>query len=463
MTVPVHVGHFGIGADGEGSVAASSGLFSSLLNHLWANSSDKAATSVDSIAKTTHYPPVILHADMDAFYAAVEQRDRPELTGQPVIVGGLGARGVVTAASYEARPFGVHSAMPMAEARRLCPQAIFVPGRMARYAQVSREIFAIFRTFTPLVEPLSLDEAFLDVTASLSLFGAPLDLARRLRQRVREECGLAVSVGIGPSKMVAKIASAMCKPDGLLEISRSDVEAFLRPLSVGQLWGVGPVMRAALERAGITTIGDLAATAADRLRRIVGRQAPTLAAIARGHDPRPVDPNRERKSYGEENTFARDRVDGDELRRTIVAHAEAVAARLRADECRARTVVLKLKLAERLRPGKYPSLTRSRTLAAATDDGSALSTAALSLWEEVGPGKRIRLIGISATNLEPSRGQQLSLLDFRGGDDRVALNRALDEISSRFGREALRRGGVTVERAAPTLAIKDRRTRPSES
>src|SRR5262249_53269041 len=159
--------------------------------------------------------------------------------------------------------FGVHSAMPMAEARRLCPHAIFVPGRMARYAQVSREIFAIFRAFTPLVEPLSLDEAFLDVTASLSLFGAPADLGRRLREQLRRECGVAVSVGIGPSKMVAKIASAACKPDGLLEVSPREVETFLHPLSVGQLWGVGPVMRASLERAGIATIGDLAATAAE--------------------------------------------------------------------------------------------------------------------------------------------------------------------------------------------------------
>jgi DNA polymerase-4 len=407
-------------------------------------------------------PPVILHADMDAFYAAVEQRDRPELRGLPVIVGGLGARGVVTAASYEARPFGVHSAMPMAEARRLCPHAVFVAGRMARYAQVSRGIFEMFRTFTPIVEPLSLDEAFLDVTASLSLFGTPRDLAVRLKRRIKEESGLTVSVGIGPSKMIAKIASATCKPDGLLEISPSDVETFLKPLSVGRLWGVGPVSRAALERNDILTIGDLAAAGIERLRRIVGRQAAALAALARGRDPRPVDPYRERKSYGEENTFASDVADGDELRRTIVAHAEGVAARLRADDCRARTIVLKLKLAERLRPGKYPLLTRSRTLAEATDDGRDLSTVALSLWDEVAPGKRIRLIGVEATNLEPRRGQQLSLLDPRG-NDRGALNRALDEISSRFGPEALRRGGTTVERAAPTLAIKDRRTRTSES
>ena len=404
---------------------------------------------------------VILHADMDAFYAAVEQRDHPELVGKPVIVGGLGGRGVVTTASYEARPFGVHSAMPMVEARRLCPHGVFVAGRMERYAQVSREIFAVFRSFTPLVEPLSLDEAFLDVTASLSLFGSATELARRLRQQVREQCGLAVSVGIGPTKMVAKIASTMSKPDGLLEIPPEGVEAFLQSLPVSQLWGVGPVMHAALERAGIRTIGELGATDSNRLRRVAGRQGPALAALARGHDPRPVEADRARKSCGEENTFARDVRDGPEVRNTIIAHAEAVAARLRADEQRARTIVLKLKLAERLRPGKYPLLTRSRTLGEATDDGAVISAAALSLWGGVAAGKRIRLIGVSATNLEPRGGRQLSLLGWRGGDAREALNRAVDRISERFGREALRRGGVTVEKAAPTLAIKDRRTPPS--
>jgi DNA polymerase-4 len=397
---------------------------------------------------------VILHADMDAFYASVEQRDRPELVGQPVIVGGLGGRGVVTAASYEARPFGVRSAMPMVEARRLCPDAVFLPGRMARYNEVSREIFAIFRRFTPLVEPLSLDEAFLDVSASLSLFGTPSELAAKLRRTVRDECRLAVSVGIGPTKMVAKIASTLAKPDGLLEVAPEDVRAFLSPLAVSHLWGVGPVTQAAFERSGIRTVADLAAAGPARLRAIVGRQADELSALAEGRDPRGVEADRERKSYGEEGTFAHDRTDGDEVRRTIVAHAEAVASRLRADRRLARTVVLKLKLANRIGPGKYPVLTRSRTLGAPTDDGAALSSAALSLWREVAPGKRIRLIGVSAMNLESADHEQLSLLEPPA--DRRALNEALDKISARFGREAVRRGGLEVERAAPTLAIKEK-------
>ena len=256
----------------------------------------------------------ILHADLDAFYASVEQRDNPELVGKPVIVGGLGGRGVVTTASYEARPFGVRSAMPMVEARRLCPHAVFLPGRMSRYAEVSREVFEVFRSFTPLVEPLSLDEAFLDVTACLSLLGTPREIAAGLRARVREQCGLAVSVGIGPSKMVAKIATTLAKPDGLLEIPPDGVATFLTPLAVSHLWGVGPVTHAALQRAGITTIGDLASAHLVRLRSIVGRQAASLAALARGEDDRRVDPGRDRKSCGEENTFAHDMSDGDEVR-----------------------------------------------------------------------------------------------------------------------------------------------------
>ena len=403
---------------------------------------------------------VILHADMDAFYASVEQRDHPELIGQPVIVGGLGSRGVVTAASYEARPFGVHSAMPMAEARRLCTHGVYLAGRMTRYAEVSREIFAAFAAFTPLVEPLSLDEAFLDVTASLGLFGTPVEVARQLKQRVREQCGLAVSVGIAPTKMVAKIASTLSKPDGLLEVPPAGVEEFLAPLAVSHLWGVGPVTLAALTRAGILTIGNLARANPELLRGACGRQAVALTALAQGHDPRSVDAGRGRKSYGEENTFGRDQRDGDEVRRTIVAHAEAVAARLRADERRAATVVLKLKLAQRIGPGKYPLLTRSRTLAQPTHDGQTIAAAALALWEEIAANLRIRLIGVSATNLEEARAEQLSLSLGDGSRNHDALNRALDRIAARFGREALRRGGMAVEHAAPTLAIKDRRRSP---
>ena len=399
---------------------------------------------------------VILHADADAFYASVEQHDQPDLIGKPVIVGGLGGRGVVTAASYEARPFGVHSAMPMSEARKLCPHAVFLPGRMSRYSEVSRQIFEIFRRFTPIVEPLSLDEAFLDVTHSLGLFGTPIDVARRLRAEVRADAGLAVSVGIAPAKMVAKIASTLAKPDGLLEVKPDGVVEFLAPLSVSNLWGVGPVTYKALEGAGIKTVGDLAAADPKTLRATVGRQAEAMQAMARGEDPRHVEADRGRKSYGEENTFARDVSDGPELVATIVAHAEAVAARLRADERVARTVVLKVKLAQRIGPGKYPIVSRNQTLSAPTDDGRVISKAAVDLWRAIAPGKRIRLVGVSATSIEEARSDQLSLLgwspDRRGG----AINRAIDEIAARFGHEAIRRGGVTVERAAPTLSIKDR-------
>jgi len=242
-------------------------------------------------------------------------------------------------------------------------------------------------------------------------------------------------------------------------VKAEDVPAFLAPLAVGFLWGVGTVTQRSLEQAGLRTIGDLAAAEESAIRAAVGAQAGALRALALGRDPRPVEADRERKSYGEENTFARDLRDGDELRRTIVAHAEAVAARLRADVRRARTVVLKVKLAERIAPGRYPLLTRRRSLAEPTNDGRTIAAAALSLWEEIAAGKRIRLIGVSVANIEEATSAQLSLLAWRDGERRAALNQALDAISAKFGREALRRGGIEVERAAPTVAIKEKRGR----
>jgi DNA polymerase-4 len=255
---------------------------------------------------------------------------------------------------------------------------------------------------------------------------------------------------------VAKIASSLCKPDGLLEVRPLAVRAFLRPLAVSNIWGVGPVTHAGLVKAGITTIGDLADARVERLRAVVGRAAASLQTLARGEDDRVVDPARDRKSCGEENTFATDVEDSDELRRTIVAHAEAVAARLRAERVVARTVVLKAKLARRIGPGKYPLLTRSRTLAMPTDDGRTISSAALDLWSEVAAGTRIRLIGVSASNLAAASAEQLPLFASRGGERRVALNQALDTIAAKFGEGALRRGGAEVERASPTLSIKRR-------
>ena len=382
-----------------------------------------------------------MHADMDAFYAAVEQRDRPELRGQPVIVGGTSPRGVVLTASYEARVYGVHSAMPGVHARRLCPHGIFVPPRMQRYAEVARQIRPVFEEFTPLVEPLSLDEAFLDIGASLRLFGSAVAIGRRLKQRVRAVTDLAVSVGIGPTKMVAKIASGLCKPDGLLEVPAAQVRAFLRPLPVSQLWGVGPTTQAVLARAGITTIGALADAAPETLERRFGKLGTILSALAQGHDGRVVEADRQRKSYGEEQTFDRDLRDGERLRRTISAHAEAVARRLRADGCRGRTVTLKLKLAQRIGPGKYPVLTRRVTLPAPVDDGKSIADAALALWRAVQPGRTVRLIGVSVSGIEGDGGQ-LSLFGRHDLQRRAALNAAVDALAARFGRNIVSRGGL---------------------
>jgi DNA polymerase IV len=390
--------------------------------------------------------PTILHADMDAFYAAVEQRDRPELRGQPVIVSGNSNRSVVLTASYEARVFGVHSAMPAVHARRLCPQGVFVAPRMARYVAVAHDIRRIFEEFTPLVEPLSLDEAFLDITESLRLFHDAAQLGRQLKARVRAVTDLTVSVGIAPSKMVAKIAGGVSKPDGLIEVTAEQVESFLRPLPVKELWGVGPAMQETLRRLGLHTIGALAAADPQRLQQALGDHGSGLWALAHGRDGGVVDPDRQRQSYGEEETFAHDRRDGAVVRRTIAAHAEAVAARLRADSRRGRTVTLKVKLAQRTAPGKYPLLTRRLTLPAAVDDGPAIAGAALQLWDGVKAGLVIRLIGVTVSGIESGTAGQLPL--FSGNDARrTALNAALDTLTARFGGGVVARGEVPLKPA----------------
>ena len=393
---------------------------------------------------------VILHADMDAFYASVEQRDRPELRGRPVVVGGTSARGVVTAASYEARPFGIRSAMPTAEARARCPHAVFLPGDMAKYRRVAGELRRVFATVSPAVEPLSLDEAFIDVTGSTRLLGPPLAIGRLLKARVRAATGLAVSVGIGPTKMVAKIASDLSKPDGLLEVPPDAVAAFLRPLPVGRLWGVGPVTRAALERAGVATIGALADAAPATLAAAVGPAAEPLVRLARGEDPRAVAPDRDARSYGEEGTFEADVRDDTRVRAAIIAHAEAVARRLRHDGVRARVVVLKLKLAVRLGGGRFPLLTRRTTLPEPTDDGHALAAAALRLWTRHRPARPVRLVGVAAAGIAAADATQLALFAADDPRRRAALNAALDRIVARFGRGSIARGHVRVAKGLAT-------------
>ncbi len=400
---------------------------------------------------------MIAHADMDAFYASVEILDNPALRGLPVIVGGRSARGVVTSASYEARKFGVRSAMPSSQARKLCPDGIFVPGRMDRYVELSRQVQRVFQSFSPVVEPLSLDEAFIDLTGTERLLGPALDAAQALRRRVLEETGLVVSVGIAPTKMAAKILSDLSKPDGLLSIGAEQLRQFLDPLPVERLWGVGRVTLARMHEQGITTVGELSRRDVSALRSVFGSLGPHLHALASGIDERSVIADWQRKSYGEENTFDRDlALDSEKLRSTLFAHADALARRLRADQVRARTVILKLKLARPLGQGRYPILTRSFSLENPTNDGPEIMRVATHLLTRVGEKDKIRLAGLHVHNLVRADTGQLGLFDAAPAPDlkRDRLNVALDRVMKRFGDEAITRGLAHAERAAPSRRIK---------
>ena len=366
---------------------------------------------------------------MDAFYASVEQRDNPELAGKPVIVGGHRTRGVVLAASYEVRPFGVRSAMSMVEATRRAPQAIVVPPRSAAYAEASEEVFAILESVTPLIEPLSLDEAFLDVTDSRALFGGPADSARDLRRRIRERTRLAASAGIAGVKFVAKIASDLAKPDGQKQIAPEETRAFLAKLPIGRLWGIGKKTEAALAPLGLRSIGDLAARDPDWLERRVpgGRH---LWELSQGIDERPVIPDQAAKSIGAEETFDEDRPQ-HELGPAIHAQALRVARRLRKAGVKARVVQLKIKLAD------FTLLTRQLTLGEPGDDGQALYRAAAELLARERLPQPVRLTGVSAQDLV-AEGAAPQLALFRSGPSRAdRLNAALDRIASKFGSDAV--------------------------
>ena len=404
---------------------------------------------------------VILHADMDAFYASIEQRDHPELRGQPVIVGAVSPRGVVAAASYEARRFGVHSAMPGFEARRRCPQGVFLPSDMRKYARVSEQVHDVFAEFTPQIEPLALDEAFLDVSGSVRLFGGAVPLARRLKRRVNDETGLTISVGLAPNKLVAKIACSLSKPDGLLWCPPEQVASLLASLPVGRLWGVGPVLAQQLERAGFRTLGELGSANRQALSAVVGDRAESLAALARGEDSRPVDGGGDPKSYGEENTFEQDVTDRDKIVSTLLWHAQAIAKRLRRDRFRGRTVTLKVKLGQR-RPGGgssrgtlYPLLTRRRTLDRATADGQKIGAVAIALWDAAGVTQPLRLLGVSVSSLEHGAAQQLALFEPQGADRRERLGHVVDAIQAKFGEQAI---GPALQ-AATKLTPSDRKKR----
>jgi DNA polymerase-4 len=375
--------------------------------------------------------PTILHVDLDAFFAAVEQRDRPELRGRPVIVGGdPGARGVVSAASYEARAFGVHSALPLRTAAARCPQGVFLPVDGAKYRRESRRVMEVLGRFTPLIEQVSIDEAFLDVAGSEPLFGLPEAIARRIKEAVRSEVGLTASVGVATTKLVAKVASDLRKPDGLVVVPPGAEAAFLAPLPITRLWGVGESTRAALADHGVRTIGDLAALPVDVLVRRLGAHGAALHDRARGIDPSPVTPEVAAKSVSHEHTFDVDTADSEVIERTLLALSEGVASRLRAGHVRASTVAVKV------RDSTFRTVSRQRTLPEPTDLADPIYRTALELARPEVRGRRIRLLGVGAHGLgEPS---QLGLFASEDPRRRAAVE-AQDAIRRKYGSRALTR------------------------
>jgi len=400
---------------------------------------------VDETGRPGVAEPTILHVDMDAFFASVEIRDDPRLAGQPVVVGGKGDRGVVAAASYEARVYGIRSAMPSARARRLCPHAVWLPGRYDRYCEVSRDLHDLFHEVTPLVEGIGLDEAFLEVAGARRLFGDAVTIAEGLRARIGEVLGLTASVGIARIKLLAKLASQAAKPtvgtngevdhgEGVVVVDPSRELEFLHPLPVRALWGVGPATHNRLGRYGISTVGELARLP---LATLVGSVGPGLGHhlhdLAWARDPRPVVPEQAVKSIGHEETYGRDLAGGSVLRREVVRLSDAVATRLRRSGVAARTITLKVRF------GDFRTVTRSRTLAEATDVGHEVAVTAIGLLEALDTTGGVRLLGVSCSHLAPPPPRQLDLFEPVGelggastDPHRLAAD-AIDEIRRRFG------------------------------
>ena len=415
---------------------------------------------------------------MDAFFASVEVLDDPSLAGKPVIVGGAGARGVVASCTYEARAYGVHSAMPSVRARQLCPEAIFLSGRHGRYAEVSGQLHKILHDITPMVEPIGLDEAFMDVAGAMRLLGPPDQIAHGLRRRVGDELGLGCAVGIGRSKMIAKLASRAAKPrasrTGLapgpgVYLVEPDVELeFLHDHAVEALWGVGPATAKRLHDLGVRTVGDLAALPVDTVVRRLGKASGAhLAALARGVDPDPVNPNRPSKSIGHEETFSQDLVDPHELERHVLRMAESVATMLRGASTAARTVTVKVKFRD------LSLVTRSHTLVRPIASGGAIGQVAAALLAAIDPGEGIRLLGVSASGLAAGGADQLSfdLGDGLDAENQSATAReqswhdvtaAVDAIRTRFGRAAVGSVGMVTEDGVQVPARRDAPWGPDE-
>ncbi len=387
----------------------------------------------------------IIHLDMDAFYASVEQLDQPAYRGKPVVVGadpqGGKGRGVVAACSYEARKFGVRSALPITQAYRLCPQAIYVRPRISRYAELSERIFAILREYTDLVEPLSIDEAFLDVTASQRLHGPAETIGRTLKTRIRSELGLIASIGLAPNKFLAQVGSDLGKPDGFIVVPPGKEREFLDPLPISRLWGVGPKTEERLKRLGLQTIGQIARVGAEGLQTVLGDGGRDLWELANGIDDREVIPEQEAKSVGAETTFDEDTADVEEVRKTILELSDRVGRRLRREGYLAHGVTLKF------RDHNFKTLTRAAMLPQPTDLGEDLFQAALTLLQGVQwTGKRVRLLGVTATRLASAEqsGEQLHLFR-KASESKERLARTVDAIRQRFGAGAIERASLAAE------------------
>jgi DNA polymerase IV len=395
----------------------------------------------------------IIHADLDAFYASVEVLDNPSLRGRPVIVGGRpDERGVVSAASYEARRYGIHSAMPLGTAGRRCPHGVFLPGRPDRYRELSERVMTIFGDCTPLVEPISLDEAFLDVSASAAALGDGPMIARRIKDRVRNDVGLVVSVGVATNKLCAKIASDLRKPDALVVVPPGEEATFLAPLPIRRLWGIGPRAQEALAEYGVATIGQLAALPSKTLRRRFGRHGDALAERSRGIDPSPVQPVHVPKSVGHEHTFGVDTADAGRLEATLLDLAESIASRLRRHGLAAGAVQLKL------RYEGFETLTRQAPLPHQARESAPLFDASVSLLRRtLVAGRGVRLIGLTAISL--SEAQQLTLFDAPERGDR--LTRSIDAVRKRFGEHAITRARLLADRPARRFDFGERPEMPN--
>ncbi len=380
---------------------------------------------------------MIIHVDMDAFYASVEERDDPTLMGKPVIVGGTAdGRGVVCAANYEARKFGVHSAMASARANRLCPQAITIHPRMEHYAAISRQIREIFERFTPIVEPLSLDEAFLDASGSEALFGASADIGRQIKDQIRAELKLVASVGVAPTKFVAKIASDLKKPEGFVVVAPDEVQGFLDPLPVGRLWGVGKVTSQFFDRLAIRTLGQLRQMSIETLTEFFGSSGEHYWQLSHGIDPRHVITDREAKSISHETTFHEDISDTELLAAWLVELVEQVGRRLRRHELKGRTIDLKVRFAD------FKTISRSVTLKSPTNVTQELIAAGLELLLHRMPDRHlpIRLLGFGVSKFDDSGWTQKQLFGQDARQRNQELDRVADQITTKFGKSAIRRG-----------------------